>query len=223
MLARSTPKVWKRLSPRGLSVTIQLFSLVAIFFEGYDQGVMGGVNASPDYVNQVGIGSDGIVTDVVHQGGIVSIYYLGAIVGCFVGGWLADRIGRINGIWWGAILACIGGALQTAIQSSDFILVARVVTGFGNGSVDRDRARVLLRGIREPSPRRILGLRFHRKCRTTPRTRPVTLNARVGAHIAIRPITSASPSPIGSPLAWRLSKAVPIISKAGPLSAGDSC
>lgn len=135
MLARSSPKVWKRLSPRGLSVTIQLFSLVAIFFEGYDQGVMGGVNASPDYVNQVGIGSDGIVTDVVHQGGIVSIYYLGAIVGCFVGGWLADRIGRINGIWWGAILACIGGALQTATQSSDFILVARVVTGLGTGAL----------------------------------------------------------------------------------------
>lgn len=131
----TTTKYWKRLSPRGLSVAIQVFSLIAIFFEGYDQGVMGGVNASPDYIDQVGIGADGVVTDVVHQGGIVSIYYLGAIFGCFAGGWLADRIGRINGIFLGAIFACIGGALQTATQSSDFILVARVITGVGTGAL----------------------------------------------------------------------------------------
>lgn len=48
--------------------------------------------ASPNYVQEVGIGlPDGTVTDTLHQGGIVSIYYLGAIVGCFAGGWLADK------------------------------------------------------------------------------------------------------------------------------------
>lgn len=60
-------------------------------------------------------------------------YYLGAIFGCFAGGWAADRIGRVNGIFIGAIFAMIGGALQSATQSSDFILVARVVTGLGTG------------------------------------------------------------------------------------------
>lgn len=65
---------WKKLSPRQLNLAIQAFSLVAIFFEGYDQGVMGGVNASPDYVDTVGIGlPDGTVTSTVHQGGIVSV------------------------------------------------------------------------------------------------------------------------------------------------------
>lgn len=135
MFSPSNTKYWKRLSPRGLSIAIQAFSLIAIFFEGYDQGVMGGVNSSPDYIDTVGIGSNGVVDDVVHQGGIVSIYYLGAIVGCFAGGWLADRIGRINGIFFGAVFACIGGALQTATQSSDFILIARVVTGLGTGAL----------------------------------------------------------------------------------------
>jgi hypothetical protein len=47
---------------------------------------MGGVNSSWDYINEVGIGSDGVVTNTTHQGGIVSIYYLGAIVGAFAGG-----------------------------------------------------------------------------------------------------------------------------------------
>ncbi|KAK4995734.1 hypothetical protein LTR66_004501 [Elasticomyces elasticus] len=128
--------LWRGLSARQLNIFIQTFSLISIFFEGYDQGVMGGVNAAPYYVTEVGIGGpDGVVTNTVHQGGIVSIYYLGCIVGCFVGGWLADRIGRINGLFLGAIFALIGGALQAATQSSNFILVARIVTGLGTGAL----------------------------------------------------------------------------------------
>jgi hypothetical protein len=72
---------WKRLSPKQLNIAIQAFSLIAIFFEGYDQGVMGGVNAAPNYVQEVGIGlPDGTVTNTVHQGGIVSIVSLLAIL-----------------------------------------------------------------------------------------------------------------------------------------------
>src|SRR3954467_8763760 len=96
IMGYTTLESW--LPPRPLNVTIQIFSLISIFFEGYDQGVMGGVNSSPRYVTEVGIGlPDGTITDTVHQGGIVSIYYLGCIFGCFAGGWAADRIGRING------------------------------------------------------------------------------------------------------------------------------
>ena len=126
--------LWKRLSPRQLNVAIQIFSLISIFFEGYDQGVMGGVNSAPRYVTEVGIGKpDGTVTDTTHQGGIVSIYYLGAIFGCFAGGWLADRVGRINGLLAGSLFALIGGALQAGAQDSNFMLCARVVTGIGTG------------------------------------------------------------------------------------------
>ncbi|KAJ5105715.1 hypothetical protein NUU61_003062 [Penicillium alfredii] len=128
--------LWKRLSPRQLNVAIQTFSLISIFFEGYDQGVMGGVNDSPTYVTEVGIGkADGTVTDTTHQGGIVSVYYLGAIFGCFAGGWLADRIGRINGLLIGSLFALVGGALQSAIQNSNFMICARVVTGIGTGAL----------------------------------------------------------------------------------------
>jgi MFS family permease len=78
---------------------------------------MGGVNASPDFVTEVGIGlPSGVVTDTTHQGGIVSIYYLGAIVGAFVGGWTADRIGRINGLLIAAGFALVGSALQSTTQ-----------------------------------------------------------------------------------------------------------
>lgn len=50
-----------------------------------------------------------------------------------MGGWAADRIGRINGLFYAAIFALVGGALQAATQSDDFIIVARVVTGLGTG------------------------------------------------------------------------------------------
>ena len=125
--------LWKRLSPRQLNVAIQAFSLISIFFEGYDQGVMGGVNAH-QICDRVGIGkADGTVTDTTHQGGIVSVYYLGAIFGCFAGGWLADRVGRINGLLAGSLFALVGGALQAAAQNSNFMICARVVTGIGTG------------------------------------------------------------------------------------------
>ncbi|KAK0260194.1 hypothetical protein LTS09_005010 [Friedmanniomyces endolithicus] len=128
---------WKRLSPGQLNIAIQLFSLISIFFEGYDQGVMGGVNAAPDYVRVVNIGQypSGTVTNQTKQGGIISIYYLGALVGCFLGGWAADRIGRINGLFCAAIFALIGGALQAATQSATFILLARTLTGIGTGAL----------------------------------------------------------------------------------------
>ncbi|KAL8280957.1 hypothetical protein RQP46_006636 [Phenoliferia psychrophenolica] len=99
--------------------------------------VMGGVNSSPDYVKTVGIGEypSGRITSTVHQGGIVSIYCTPAISTLFLGGWFADVVGRINGVFVGATLALVGGALQAASQSSDFILVARVLTGLGTGAL----------------------------------------------------------------------------------------
>ena len=79
--------------------------------------------------------ADGKVTNVTKQGGIVSIYYLGAIVGCFAGGWLADRIGRINGTFVASFFAMVGGALQSATQSAAMILVSRIITGIGTGAL----------------------------------------------------------------------------------------
>ena len=50
-------------------------------------------SASSDYVDTVKIGgTDGVVTNVVKQGGIVSVYYLGCIIGCFAGWVLACRL-----------------------------------------------------------------------------------------------------------------------------------
>lgn len=53
-------------------------------------------------------------------------HYLGAIIGCFLGGWAADRTGRINGLFFAAIFAPIEGTLQAApkvlVSSSLYML-----------------------------------------------------------------------------------------------------
>ena len=48
---------------------------------------------------------------------------------------MADRLGRINGLFIAAIFAAVGGALQSATTNSDFIICARVLTGIGTGAL----------------------------------------------------------------------------------------
>ncbi|CCM00853.1 uncharacterized protein FIBRA_02896 [Fibroporia radiculosa] len=88
-------------SGRRLYLTINFVAGLAIFFFGYDQGMMGGVNTAPDYVRVMQLGystyqgpSEGYVvtiTEPTKQGGIVSIYYLGTLIGCLIAGVLGDR------------------------------------------------------------------------------------------------------------------------------------
>jgi MFS family permease len=106
---------------------------------GYDQGMMGGVNTSADYATLMGYGhvdeSTGkvIVDDSLLQGGIVAVYYLGTLVGAFLGGWIGDKTGRIRTIALGAIWAIFGAGLQCSAQNHVWMICARLVNGVGTG------------------------------------------------------------------------------------------
>ncbi|KAI0341180.1 general substrate transporter [Trametopsis cervina] len=131
------------LSGKRLYITINFVAGLAIFFFGYDQGVMGGVNTSPDYVRTMGLGfstyegpSEGYVvtiTEPTRQGGIVSIYYFGTLIGCLMGGVAGDRIGRLRGMIFGCCWVLIGAALQCSAQNLAWMLCARVINGIGTG------------------------------------------------------------------------------------------
>lgn len=70
-------------------------SACAIGYEGMSQGVIGAVNSAPEFVHRMGYGDEqGHVTNPSKQGGIVSIYYAGSLVGAFWAGQFADRYGR---------------------------------------------------------------------------------------------------------------------------------
>lgn len=72
---------------KSLLIAINCVAALSIFFFGYDQGMMGGVNDATDYVNTMKFGyvdtaGDVVVTNSLRQGGIVAVYYLGTLVGC---------------------------------------------------------------------------------------------------------------------------------------------
>ena len=68
-----------KLEKRGLLIAINCVAALSIFFFGYDQGMMGGVNNAKDYYQDTmkfgHPAEDGspIIDDTLLQGGIVSI------------------------------------------------------------------------------------------------------------------------------------------------------
>ncbi|KAI1338204.1 general substrate transporter [Xylariaceae sp. FL0016] len=127
------------LEKRQLLIAINCIAALSIFFFGYDQGMMGGVNNAKDYIDLMGFGyvdpvsEEPIVTNSLLQGGIVSVYYLGTLFGCLLGGWVGDKIGRVKTIAVGAVWAIIGACLQCSAMNHDWMICARAVNGIGTG------------------------------------------------------------------------------------------
>ncbi|KAG6356112.1 hypothetical protein INS49_015497 [Diaporthe citri] len=97
-----------KLEKKALLVAINSLAGLSIFFFGYDQGMMGGVNESRDYIDLMGLGhvtdeGNPVITDTLLQGGIMCVYYLGTLLGCLMGGSLGDGYGRIKAIGAGAL------------------------------------------------------------------------------------------------------------------------
>ncbi|GAA6010909.1 hypothetical protein JCM10207_003985 [Rhodosporidiobolus poonsookiae] len=120
---------------------------LSIFFFGYDQGMMGGVNQAPDYVLTMGLGyitpasTPGgkvsvTVTESTKQGGIVASYYLGTLLGCLAGGWIGDKLGRKKTIWIGCLWIIIGAPLQAAAQNIPWMIMSRIINGVGTGHLN---------------------------------------------------------------------------------------
>ena len=58
---------------------LNLFTAIALIFEGYNQGVLGTVSGTPAFIKMSDIGSDSVVTDTTKQGGLAAAYYFGAM------------------------------------------------------------------------------------------------------------------------------------------------
>ncbi|KAF1730029.1 Sugar transporter STL1 [Beauveria bassiana] len=120
--------------------TVCLVAGLSIFFFGYDQGLMGGVNTTRNYAEIMGFGHWDeelgivVVDKPLLQGGIVAVYYLpGTLAGCLLGGWMGDRYGRIATIGLACIWCIFAAALQSAAQNANWMFCARVLNGIGTG------------------------------------------------------------------------------------------
>ncbi|KAI5298957.1 GTPase-activating protein [Ascosphaera pollenicola] len=144
--------VANHLSKRKLLVAVNCVAALSIFFFGYDQGMMSGVNNSKDYIELMELGhtvdKDGqknspVIDNTLRQGGIVAVYYLGTLVGALGGGWFGDKIGRTRTIAVGAAWGVFGAALQASAQNHIWMIFGgvinadskpgRLINGFGTG------------------------------------------------------------------------------------------
>lgn len=79
-------QLWRYVPGKALMFLLNLFTSIALIYEGYNQGVLGTVSGTPGFIEMSGIGANGVVTDTTKQGGLAAAYYFGAMWGCFVGG-----------------------------------------------------------------------------------------------------------------------------------------
>lgn len=150
--------VCHRLQKRSLLIAINCLAGLSIFFFGYDQGrrflrcapvasrplltaagMMAGVNNAKDYYTLMGFAYQDpdtgapVITNTILQGGIISVYYLGTLVGALGGGKFSDMYGRIKSIALGAAWAILGAALQCSAQNHSWMICARLINGIGTG------------------------------------------------------------------------------------------
>ncbi|KAK3617945.1 hypothetical protein LTR22_026549 [Elasticomyces elasticus] len=102
---------------------------------GYDASMMNALNILPSY------------TDYFHLtpatlGLNSGIVWIDAVVGCLVLAKVPDHIGRKPSLFYAAIVAVIGGALQAAAQNIAMFLVARFILGIGIGGVTYGTAKM---------------------------------------------------------------------------------
>ncbi|KAK5227994.1 hypothetical protein LTR96_007932 [Exophiala xenobiotica] len=112
-----------------LTILITLTSSTAFFLFGYDQGVLSGIIGAD---NQ--FGHDFGHPDATAQGYIVSVYQLGCFAGSIAVFFLGDWLGRRPAILWASLFMLVGGILQTAAVNVPMLMVARIISGLGNGA-----------------------------------------------------------------------------------------
>lgn len=74
------------------------------------------------------IGSGGI-----YKGLLTAMIELGALIGAFNQGWIADKISRKYSIVLAVVIFIVGSALQTASVDYAMLTVARLIGGVGIG------------------------------------------------------------------------------------------
>ncbi|KAI8884489.1 general substrate transporter [Backusella circina FSU 941] len=115
------------LKGKALMKASTLLAAIGFLLFGYDQGVMSGVVANDMFKETMGFPSSALM------GAIVALYEIGCMIGALATGRIGDLLGRRKTIRLGCVILCIGAILQTAAVDCPMMIVARIITGVGNG------------------------------------------------------------------------------------------
>lgn len=106
-----------------------VLAAIGSFLFGYDTGIIASAIEQANFNEQMGGGK---LSDAV-TGAIVSTFTAGAVIGTMFVSLLADRYGRRGAIFVGAVLACVGGALQGGAMNVTMMIAGRIISGLGIG------------------------------------------------------------------------------------------
>ncbi|KAL8870827.1 MAG: hypothetical protein Q9174_003216 [Haloplaca sp. 1 TL-2023] len=112
---------------RALTTNVAIAGSIGFLLFGYDQGVLGGLNAADEFLSTFGYPSSALL------GTINAIYEIGCFCGAISVFLIGEKLGRKKCIYTGAVLQFIGAALQAASYGVPQMIVGRIVCGWGNG------------------------------------------------------------------------------------------
>lgn len=95
---------------------------------GYDQGVVSVILVTPQFLDRFPEVNSGF-----WKGLLTAMIELGAVIGAFNQGWIADKYSRRYSIILAIVIFTIGAVLQTAAVDYAMMTVARLIGGFGIG------------------------------------------------------------------------------------------
>ncbi|KAL2157244.1 hypothetical protein VTH06DRAFT_6284 [Thermothelomyces fergusii] len=114
------------LSPKLYQFLVGVFASLGSLLYGYDLGVIAQVIASQSFKSRFSPSDN-------EEAAVVSVFTGGAFFGAMAAGPMGDRLGRRWTILCGALVFCLGGALQTGAQALSYLYAGRSIAGLGVG------------------------------------------------------------------------------------------
>ncbi|KAL0944501.1 hexose carrier protein [Colletotrichum truncatum] len=114
---------------RTVTALSALFLSTGGFLFGYDSGIITSTIALPTFKEYFSDPSDTTI------GGIVSAFQGGAILGTVINMLFAHAMGRRKTILFGALVSCVGSALQAGSTSMLMLIIGRFIGGFAVGQL----------------------------------------------------------------------------------------
>ncbi|KIK65384.1 hypothetical protein GYMLUDRAFT_38835 [Collybiopsis luxurians FD-317 M1] len=124
-----------KLRGRKLTAALSFVAGTGFILFGYDQGVMSALLTADQFEKvfpQVKVDSQH-PNHATLQSFLVAIYEVGCLAGALLTLFVGDRFGRKRTIALGCSIMVIGAILQTTSFSYAQMIVARIITGIGNG------------------------------------------------------------------------------------------